>query len=96
MRLYYDDNGNVLYYTCDKPEGNFIVIDKDIYAECRFDIKIIDGKIVKLHDSIVVEKMTIDPEGTLCSSDDINIIVDSSYSGRTIKWKLKQHEFKNN
>ncbi len=96
LRLYYDDIGNVLFYTCDKPEGNFIVIDKDVYAQCRFDIKIVDGKIVRPEQAIVIRKMIPSVEGTKCSKENINIVVNDTYSGDTIYWKLKQYEFKNN
>jgi hypothetical protein len=27
FRLYYDDKGNVICYSCEKLEGNYIVID---------------------------------------------------------------------
>jgi len=43
-RLYYDDEGNILFYSCEKPEGNFIRIDRQSYSEMRYDIKIIDCK----------------------------------------------------
>jgi hypothetical protein len=90
FRLYYDDNGNVLFYTCDKPEGNYLVIDKDIYAECRFDFRIIDGKIIRPQHYLIIEKMVKSDEGTKTSSDDINIVVDDKYTGSTNYWKLKQ------
>ena len=90
FRLYYDDNGNVLFYTCEKPEGKFLVIDKDIYAECRFDFKIIDGEIVRPQQVKIIEKLVPSTEGTLCSADDVNIIVDKSYSGEKTYWKFKQ------
>lgn len=96
MRLYYDDNGNVLFYTCDKPEGTFIVIDKDVYAACRFDIKILDGKIVKPEQAIVISKLVPGKEGVTCAMEDINIVVNNTYTGKTIKWELEQHEFKCN
>jgi len=48
-RLYYDANGNVLFYTGEpvECEHNYIVIDTQTLAEARPDIKVIDGKIVK-------------------------------------------------
>lgn len=94
LRLYYDDNGNVLFYTCDKPEGKYIVIDNDVYAQCRFDIKVLDGKIINPEQSILITKMVQDDGGIACAKEDINIIVDDSYSGDKVKWKIKQHEFK--
>jgi len=50
FRLYYDDNGSVLFYTCEKPEGKYIVIDSLVYAACRMDIKIVDGNIILVSD----------------------------------------------
>ena len=29
FRLYYDERGNVLFYTCEKPAGNYVIIDVD-------------------------------------------------------------------
>ena len=43
FRLYYKKDGSVDFYTCDNPEGNYIVIDAGVFAEARPDIKVIDG-----------------------------------------------------
>lgn len=94
FRLYYDDNGDVLYYTCDNPIGNFIIIDAQTYAECRFDIKIIEGKIVK-QNRYSIMKLVPDSEGTNCIAEDVTIIADENYIGNTIKWKLKVNEYEN-
>lgn len=94
FRLYYDDNGDVLYYTCDNPIGNFIVIDAQTYAECRFDIKVIDDKIVK-QNRYTIMKLVPYKEGTECIAEDVTIIADVNYTGSTIKWKLKVNEYEN-
>jgi hypothetical protein len=94
FRLYYDDNGDVLYYTCDNPIGNFIVIDAQTYAECRFDIKDIDGKIVK-QNRYTIMKLVPNNEGTECIAEDITIIANENYKGNTTKWKLKVNEYEN-
>ena len=48
-RLYYDDNGNVLFYSGEpiESEHKYIVIDAQTLAEARPDLKVIDGKIVR-------------------------------------------------
>ena len=92
FRLYYDDKGKVLFYTCDKPEGKYIVIDATTYAESRFDIRIVEGKISRVATNAVVYKLMPDSEGTLCSADDISIVVDSEYAGPVTKWKLNIYE----
>jgi hypothetical protein len=48
FRLYYDERGCVLFYTCEKPEGNYIVIDSNTYAQGRPDVRVVDGKITSM------------------------------------------------
>ena len=84
FRLYYDDKGSVTGYTCEKLEGNYIVIDAITFAESRPDIKVVDGKIIKNNYGSVVSKLCKDTEGVLCESEDISVIseTDGQY------WKL--------
>ena len=89
FRLYYDDNGKVLFYTCDKPEGNYLVIDSKTYLSCRFDIKIVDGKIHSIYDKSIITKLVPDTEGTSCHPNDISIIYEGSNSK---KWRLNIDE----
>jgi hypothetical protein len=93
FRLYYDDKGQVLFYTCDKPEGNYIVIDAMTFAECRHDVRIVDNKLAKLSEVRILSKLVIDEHGTDCASEDISIVVDETYDGPVTKWKLNIHEF---
>jgi hypothetical protein len=91
FRLYYDDRGNVLFYTCEKPEGNYVIIDSDTYAQGRPDVKVVDGKVAGQITGSIVSKLIQDNKGTLCASEDLSIVVDSSYDNIT-KWKLKTYE----
>jgi hypothetical protein len=91
LRLYYDDQGNVLFYTCDKPEGNYIVIDTQTYAECRMDLKVIDGKLIR-NTATVVFKLVPSIEGIRCVSEDISIIAPDDFHGQTVNWKTKIYE----
>jgi hypothetical protein len=93
FRLYYDSDGAVICYTGDKSiEGdNYIVIDSQTFAECRPDIRVINGKITKIQPNQVVHKlMPDDSEGISCHTEDISIIVDASEEHT--KWKLKTYE----
>lgn len=93
FRLYYDDKGKVLFYSCEKPEGNYIVIDATTYAAGRPDLRVIDGKISTAIPSLVVSKlMPNNDEGIICAEEDISIVVDSDYKEKTIKWKLNTYE----
>ena len=88
FRLYYDEKGNVLTYTCDDLEGNYLVVDAITFAEARPDLKVVDGKLIKNRMGSVVSRLYKDTEGTLCEVEDVSIItdIDGQY------WKLKTYE----
>jgi hypothetical protein len=93
FRLYYDDKGKVVCYTCENIEGNYIVIDAETYAIGRPDVRVIDGKISTVAPSAIVTKLIADKhDGTECAYDDMSIVVDSNYTGKKQKWKLDIHE----
>lgn len=92
FRLYYDDKGKVLFYTCEKPEGNYVVIDAETYAQGRPDIRVVDGKVVTSSHGSVVSKLTPNINGTSCVEEDVSIIVNNTYDGKTIKWKTQTYE----
>jgi hypothetical protein len=91
LRLYYDDKGAVICYTCDKLEGNYIIIDNQTYAEARPDIRIIDGQISRVTPNAVVYKLMPDDEsGIDCHPEDVSVIVDKDSVKK--KWKLNIYE----
>lgn len=85
FRLYYDKHGNVLFYTCEKPEGDYIVIDALAYAEARPDVKVIDGKIVRDYQNVLVSKLYPSDTGVMCELEDISIV--TTKNGQC--WQLK-------
>ena len=93
FRLYYDEQGRVVTYTCEKPRGNFIIIDALTFAEGRFDVKVINGKLVRFSNATVITRLGKDPHvGIRCAEEDINLVVDDSYDGVTNYWKLQIYE----
>jgi hypothetical protein len=92
FRLYYDDTGKVICYTCEELEGNYIVIDAQTYAEARPDIRVIDGKISTVPVSMLVSKLMPGETGTKCASEDMSIVVGDDYEGTTTHWKLNIYE----
>jgi hypothetical protein len=96
FRLYYDVNGAVICYTGDKTmTGNYIVIDAQTFAAARPDVRVIDGRISTSSVKAVVYKLMPDhDEGVKCIAEDISIIADSLYKGKTKKWKLNIYELK--
>ena len=96
FRVYYDDTGAVTCYTCEKIPGKYLVVDAQAFAEGRFDLRVLDGKLVKNFSNAVVVRLTKDKEGTRCSVDDISIVVDKDDEVEKQYWKLKVYELRNN
>ena len=94
FRLYYDESGDVRFYTCEKLEGNYIVIDRHIYAEARPYVKVVNGEIIRdIHSTrSVVSKLMPANEGVCCVAEDLSIVADPEYKGNTTKWKLAVYE----
>lgn len=92
FRLYYDDNGNCICYTCDNLEGNYLVVDSQTFAEGRPDVKVINGELIKPSNTLNIVKLVIGDEGTTCAVEDISIIVDKEYIGPVLKWEEKLYE----
>ena len=97
FRLYYKEDGSVDFYTCDKPEGNYIIIDALAFAESRPDIKVVNGRITKIRPHAIVQKLKPRSTGQLTSITDISIIIDSKKIKdkddiRVQHWELCNHE----
>ena len=76
-RVYYDPtSGKVLQYTTEKIEGEYILVDKNTFAQNRFDYKVSEGKLIPPVGNI--GKLRPDTKGTACHPADITIIVADS------------------
>lgn len=92
FRLYYDDKGKVVCYTCEKLEGNFIVIDASTFAQARPDVRVVDGKITTVTANAVVSKLMPCDSGKECAKQDVSVIVNKGFKGKTQNWKLITYE----
>jgi hypothetical protein len=92
FRLYYDDLGNVICYTCEKPEGNYIVIDALAFAEGRYDVRVVDGRIIKNAPNATIIRLMPSKEGTLCATEDLSVIVSEDDDIEKQYWKLAVYE----
>lgn len=91
-RLYYDDHGKVVTYTCENLPGNYIIVTKEQFAEARVDVFIKDGKIVNTHKTSNTHKLEINlTEGTRCSKYDVSILVDENENEFAL-WKMNFYE----
>lgn len=88
FRLYYDDQGFVVCYSCEKLEGDFVVIDAMTFAEARPDVRVVDKKIVKASSGSVISRLYKDTHGVMCEREDISVLSnDGQY------WNLKTYAF---
>lgn len=85
FRLYYDEKGYPLCYTCEKLEGDYIVIDNLTFAEARPDVRVVDKQLIKCSSGSVISRLYPSSEGVLCEIEDISIITDTDGQ----YWKLK-------
>lgn len=89
FRLYHDDDGKVLFYTCEKPDGKYVVVDAQTYAEGRPDVRVIDGRVLPMNSNAVISKLVQSTdEGQSCPAEDVSIIAPAAYKGKKIKWKV--------
>lgn len=94
FRLYYSDTGKVITYTCEKLEGNYIVIDALTFAQARPDVRVVDGEITSASISPVVYKLMPSIEGQACAKEDISIVVSDDSIDKTY-WNLTTYERNN-
>ena len=95
FRLYYDDRGNVLTYTCEKLEGDYIVIDAMTFAAARPDVRVIDGKLSTVQPHAIISKlMPHDTEGRDCALEDISVVTVKKDKVKKQKWKLNTYELR--
>jgi hypothetical protein len=92
FRLYYNDTGRVVCYTCEKLEGNYVVIDALTFAQSRPDVRVVDGRLSTVSTGSVVSKLIRSNSGARCAAEDISILVDEDYTGDITKWELKTYE----
>lgn len=90
FRAYYDDKGYVICYTCENLEGNYIVVDSQAFAEGRPDMRVVDGKLVKVNKPGKISKLVPSDTGVRASRQDMLVIVTDDTP--SITWKFKTYE----
>lgn len=93
FRLYYDEKGKVICYTCEKLEkGNYIIVDATTFAQARPDVRVVDGRITTVTANAVVSKLMPCDAGQQCAKQDISIVVDNKFKGEIQNWKMITYE----
>ena len=86
FRLYYNkETGEPLFYTMENLDGDYITITREQFAECRYDIKVKDGKIERIR-FIAIGKLVPADSGYGTLQTDVSIV------GDEIHWEMKTYE----
>lgn len=88
-RVYYDpETGSILNYTNEELPGDYILVDKDVFARHRFDCSIKDGKMIPYR--LPMAKLVPGDQGTACDPNDITLLV--SIDAPHQFWRIKTYE----
>jgi hypothetical protein len=92
FRLYYNEHGYPLFYTTEKADGEYVIVDQETYARGDYqNIKVNNGYILQRSPTDSVKLVPHDTEGTCCNTNDITLI-DDTKTGQY--WKIKTHEYR--
>lgn len=89
-RLYYDTDGNPLYYSMEDLPGNYIELDKETYALADSKVKVKNGKLYKLNLNDTVKLVPYTTSGFLCHMNDVTVITNIVNDG--VFWNLKTYD----
>ena len=90
FRLYYNERGEPVSYSMDDRPGNYIEIDAETYQRSRFNVRVVDGKLVPVVYKRPTSKLTPSIAGTPCSVENVSVVVAEDQPH--IKWSLKSNE----
>ena len=90
FRLYYNERGEPVSYSMDDLPGNYIEIDAETYQRSRFNVRVVDGKLVPVVYKRPTSKLTPSTTGTRCSVENVSVVVAEDQPH--IKWSLKSNE----
>ena len=89
-RLYYNDHGQVLFYSMEDLPGKYIEIDQETFSRSPSNVRVAGGKLTYINYTKQASKLVPGVEGTCCSINDITVVVDANQPH--VKWKLRTYE----
>lgn len=88
-RLYYDDQGQPLFYShTDKP-GKYIEVTPEQYALQDLEVRVVDG-VLKPRKKPRPLKLVPSDQGTPCDPGDVSVVVSADQLHQ--RWKLRTNE----
>lgn len=89
-RLYYDDHGDLLFYSMEDLPGNYIEIDQKAFAASASNVKVINGQLKYLTTTKTKKIVPGNDIGTACHPNDVCVVVDPTQVH--VKWSYKTNE----
>jgi len=89
-RLYYNTDGSPCCYTMEDLPGDFIEVDQQTYINHRMDVRVVEGKLIKLKQTRISKKLTPSESGTACDPRDVCVVVADDRDHT--KWSKKTYE----
>ena len=87
-RLYYNDNGEPLFYSMEDLPGNYIDIDQETFALCPSNVRVVNGQLKKVNTS-TIDKLVPSDHGICCDPRNICIVVTEEQPHQ--KWSIKKY-----
>ncbi len=87
FRVYYDDQGRVTCYSMEDLPGDYIVIDRVIFEQCRMDLKVKDGCLIRITHDASWRLAPTEASDTACHPDDITVVVPPTHHTKQY-WKV--------
>lgn len=87
FRIYYDDDGNITYYSMEDLPGNYIVVDRHTFEQVRMDLKVRDGQLIRVTQQSSWRLMPTTHAPYACHSEDVSIVVEPD-SVNKMFWKV--------
>lgn len=88
FKLYYNEQGEPIVYTCDKLAGNYIEVDAETFAVRPMRVQVVNGVLKHLPPLVHIHKLIPSASGTMCHSQDVAVVVSNSGT----YWKRKTYE----
>ena len=90
-RLYYNDTGSLICYTMEDLPGNYIEVDRETYVLGSPNVKVVDGKLIKIQPKMHITKLYPNAiDGIECDPRDVCVVV--AQDQPHTKWNVKTYE----
>ena len=87
-RVYYDDHGQVLFYSMEDRPGNYLEIDRETYERSNTRVRVVNGELLPIK-TPVSSKLAPAESGQACHANNVIVITDIEPQQ---KWNLKYYD----